>query len=1109
MGFLDTVERAKAALRRNRRVSLRGLKREFGLDQGALDELVEELVEVQRVASREGALLCWTGGSPGETDTRPASPLESAITGAERRQLTVMFCDLVGSTQLAERLDPEDLRDVIRSYHRAVSQPIARYEGTIAQYLGDGVLVFFGYPQAHEDDAERAARAALEMLAALDALNDTFAAERDIRLSVRIGIHTGPVVVAALGGGEKRDLQALGSATIIAARLQRIADAGTIVISGATLRLVSGLFRTRDLGTPELEGITEQVQAYELLEPGPERSRLDVDPSRLTPFVGRDQELALLLDRWERVKAGEGKAVLVSGEAGFGKSRLARVFRERIAAEPHGWLECRCSPYKSQRAFHPLIEPIQEVVAAADSLEEKLRRLEDTVRHVGLPGREAVPLLASVLSLKLPAGHPQPAYSPELQHRKTVEALGAWVLCRAQGRPLVLLVEDLHWSDPSTVELLTLLIEQSPGAPVMVLVTFRPEFAPPWPALSHLTHLEVGRLEAPEAESLVARMTGDPLPAEVVGGIVGRADGVPLFLEELTKMVRESRAPGAGPDRKGSAARDIPATLQDSLTARLDRLGNAKQLAQLGAVLGREFSDELLRAVAAPRDVEIADGLEALLDAELLVANGAAPHATYSFKHTLIQEAAYQSLLRSARRRVHAATAKALEERFTERAEAEPEVVAWHYDEAGLAEPAVAHYRRAARRAKRQSASAEAIASLKRALELVATLSPGPERDRQELDLQLAVGEPLYTTRGWADPVYGAHLERARELAMKVGSSHELFFVWVGLYLHHQVGGDLRSAESSARAALEMAESMDDQRLAVFARSGLSQALYMQGAFAPALEPLEKAIAPSGPRAQPAAEEDAGRHLQTPFAVGALCRWTLGYPDQALEICDAALAQAREAGTPFEQAMAHIYSGWILQKRGARTPALSAAQKAIDLCERLDLFWLPWATALRGAVSGQGDLAVGDIQRGIADLESAGARGWVPHCYGALAEVNWKLQRPAEALRAVEQGLECARQTGQRYEDSELLRLRGEIQLRLGDATREAERDFASALDVALQQQAKSLELRAATSLARLWTARGRASAARQVLAPVHDWFTEGFETQDWKEAQDLLTKLG
>jgi hypothetical protein len=593
----------------------------------------------------------------------------------------------------------------VRAYQEAASGPIERHEGRVAQYLGDGLLVYFGYPQAHEDDAQRGVLAGLEILSALRVLNDSLEPEYGIRLAARIGIHSGPVVISEMGSGAKSETLALGDTTNISGHLQRIAEPDSVVVSEATLRLVPGLFLTQDLGTPPLKGISEPIHAYAVLQSTGVRSRLDVDPSTLTPLVGRDQELALLIDRWEHAQEGEGQGVLIAGEAGLGKSRLIQALRGRLAETPHTWLECRCTPYTQRSAFHPTIELVEQGLGfkPGDDPEVKLGRLERGIKRAGIEAPDAVPLVAALLSIPTGDAYGPLELSPELQRQRTMEVLVAWILGLAEQQPLVMLYEDLHWCDPSTVELLGLAIEQIPTSRALCLLTFRPDFEPPWPHRSHLTNIAVNRLSGRQAKNMVGGMTRDvPLPAAVVERIVERADGIPLFVEELTKMViesdlveeREGRYQLTGPLTELA----IPATLQDSLMARLDKLEGGKAVAQIGAALGREFFYELLRIVSPLEDPGLHEGLTMLLDAELLYQRGVPPEATYTFKHAMIQDIAYQSLLKSARRQFHQRIAQVLEQEFPERVEAEPEVIARHADEAGLTVEAIAHYQRAGQR---------------------------------------------------------------------------------------------------------------------------------------------------------------------------------------------------------------------------------------------------------------------------------------------------------------------------------------------------------------------------------------------------------------------------
>jgi class 3 adenylate cyclase len=694
---------------------------------------------------------------------------------AERRQLTVMFCDLVESTQLSRRLDPEDLREVVRAYQEAAARAVDRYEGHIAQYLGDGLLVYFGYPKAHEQDAERAVRAGREIIRAINHLNQELLRKHQTELRVRIGIHTGPVVVGEMGAGERRETLALGDTTNIAARLEGAAEPGEVVISETTLRLVPGLFVTKDLGALALKGVEESINAYGVLRPSGVRSRLEASQGRLTPLVGRGQELELLLGRWAKARAGEGQAVLVSGEAGVGKSRLIHAFHQALAGESHSWFECRSTPYSQGSAFFPLIELLERSLGfqEGDNAEKKLRRLEQGVEGSGLHRPEVVPFIAPLLRIPLPDRYPPRQESPALQRKKTIEALVSWLLALAGEQPVVLLIEDLHWCDASTVELLGLLLERSEKYGLLTLLSFRPDFTPPWSERSHVARLALTRLPTTEAEEVIKGAAGDSsLPEALVARIVERADGVPLFLEELTKMVVGS---GVLEEKDGRyelsasiADLAIPATLQDSLMARLDQLPDGKPIAQRAAALGREFSYELLAAISPIEGFMPQNGLAELVEAGLLYQRGDIPDATYTFKHAMVQDTAYQSLLKSTRREIHAAIAEALKGKFPERVEAEPEVIARHCDNAGFVDDAISHYKRAGERAARASANQDAVHHFHRALELIALLPETPARDQQELALQLAVASPRVITLGWAAPETKATYLRARWLAERL-----------------------------------------------------------------------------------------------------------------------------------------------------------------------------------------------------------------------------------------------------------------------------------------------------------------------------------------------------
>ena len=706
MDFVAVVDQAIALLRQRGRLTYRTLQLQFQLDAEHLEALKDELVKGQRLATDEdGAVLVWTGDPA--TPVFPAAsvpappPAASAPPEAERRQLTVLFCDLVDSTRLASQLDPEDLREVVRAYQDTCAKVIARFDGYIAQYLGDGLLIYFGYPLAHEDDAQRAVRAGLGIVEALGQLNTHLEQERGGRLTVRLGIHTGLVVVGEVGGGTRQEQLALGETPNLAARLQGIAAPDTLVISAATLQLLGGFFACQPLGTPLLKGQAQPLAVYRVLYESMARSRLEAAGSTgWTPLVGREPEVTLLRERWTQVKEGFGQVVLLSGEAGIGKSRLVQVLQAHVATEPQAWLTpCQCSPYYQHTALYPLIELLERVALRFEREEappQKLRKLEGFLVQYGLPLAEAVPLLAALLSLPLAADYAPLAGSPEQQKQWTLQTFLTILLRIAAQQPVLFVMEDLHWADPTTLELLSLLVDQGPTARILALCTFRPDFSPPWTGRAHLTQVTLSRLPRQEATEMTGQVAhGKVLPREVIEQVVAKTDGVPLFVEELTKMVLESGLLQEREDRYELTGPlpplAIPTTLHDSLMARLDRLATVKALAQLGATLGREFAYDLLQAVSPWDEGTLQRGLHQLVDAEFLYQRGVPPQATYTFKHALIQDAAYYCLLRSTRQQYHERIAHVLEAQFPEVCATQPELLAHHYTKAGLPNQAIAY----------------------------------------------------------------------------------------------------------------------------------------------------------------------------------------------------------------------------------------------------------------------------------------------------------------------------------------------------------------------------------------------------------------------------------
>jgi predicted ATPase/class 3 adenylate cyclase len=1142
MTFEEILDQALAMLQRRGRVTYRALKLQFKLDDDQLEALKDELIYAQHVAvDEDGRVLVWTGG-PGAPPAPAATPSPSAPSGrqpdlpaeviprpaaahvpdAERRQLTVLFCDLVDSTALASRLDPEEWREVVRAYQDTCAKVIARYEGYIAQYLGDGLLVYFCYPQAHEDGAPRAVRAGLGMVEAIRQLNARLGQERGVQLAVRLGCHTGLVVVGDVGGGNRQERLALGETPNVAARLQGLAAPNSLVISAATFPLLGGFFACQPLGTPLLKGLSQPLAVYRVLYESMARSRLEAAASTgLTPLVGREPEVALLRERWAHVKEGFGQVVLLSGEAGIGKSRLVQVLQEQVATEPQAWLTpCQCSPYYQNTALYPIIDLLERVVLRferEESPQQKLSKLEGFLVQYGLPPAEAVPLIAALLSLPLPADHAPLTVSPEQQKQRTLQALLTILLRIAAQQPVLFVMEDLHWVDPTTLELLSLLVDQGPTARILALWTFRPDFRPPWTGRAHLTQVTLTRLpwrQAAEMTGLVAR--GKTLPPAVVEQVVDKTDGVPLFVEELTKVVLESglleeRAEGyalAGP----LPPLAIPTTLHDSLMARLDRLAAVKAMAQLGATLGREFSYELLQAVAPWDEETLRRGLYQLVAAEFLYQQGLPPQATYRFKHALIQDAAYQSLLKSTRQQYHQRIAQALEAEFPESVEKQPELVAHHYTEAGLSAEAIPYWQRAGLRARERSAFVEAIAHLTKGIGLLGPLPDSPERLRQELALQTALGSALGVTQGPTAPEVERAYVRARELCRAAGDTPQLFRVLAGLHVLYNSRGEFQKSRELAEQLLSLAQCVQAPALLLAAHRALGELRFQLGEFTTALAHCEQGITLSQEHGLRAFGSGAGLGVDC-LRFAARLLWQLGYPDQALQRSHEALTLAQTYAHPHVLTAALCQMAHVYHLRREAPQSQEWAEKANALAREQGFwYWSMWGTFTWGwarATRGAPEQGIVQMYQSVAAKKAAGHEEAQPFALAQLAEVYLDMGQAAEGQRLLAEARAVARRTGERWGGPELYRLQGEFLLAQSmGSSAEAETCFRHSIEVARRQGAKSLELRAARSLARLWQRQGKQSEARELLAPVYGWFTEGFDTADLQEAKALLEEL-
>jgi class 3 adenylate cyclase/predicted ATPase len=1041
-------------------------------------------------------------------------PDTPAQADAERRQLTVMFCDLVASTALSARLDPEDLREVIAAYQRAVAEVVTEFDGFVAKYMGDGVLIYFGYPRAHEDDAERAVRAGLSLIDAVARLD-----VKSVKLRARVGIATGLVVVGDLiGEGSAREQSVVGETPNLAARLQGLAEPDAVVIAAGTRRLVGDFFEYGDLGAVEVRGIATPVRAWRVLRPSVVASRFEaLHGAALTPLVGRDEEIDLLLRRWARTKAGDGQVVMVSGEAGVGKSRIAAALEERLHTEPHIRLRYFCSPYHQDSALFPFIDQLGRASGFArdDTPAAKLEKLEAVLAQAAPPD-EDVAFLADLLSLPASERYRLPSLSPQRKKDRTLDALIRQLEGLARRKPVVMVFEDAHWIDPTSRELLDLTVERVRGLPVLLLVTFRPEFQPPWTGQPQVSMVALNRLDRRDRSVLVEQIAGGKaLPNEVVAQIVDRTDGVPLFVEELTKNVLESGLLREEADRYvldgALPPLAIPTTLHDSLMARLDRLGSVRLVAQIGAAIGREFSYELLRAVSRLPEDELQGALVRIVASELVFLRGSPPDAVYAFKHALVQEAAYRSLLNTTRQRYHLQIAQVFVDQFPESVDTRPELLARHYSEAGLPERAATYWHMAGQQASQRSAHKEAVAYLTRGLSALGSLPDTVERGKLELELQTALGPVLMASEGYASLNAGRAYRRAEDLCRRLGEPSQIFQVLLGLRQFNHIGGALESARELGEQLLAIARRTEDRTFLVQAHTMLGHSLCYLGEFTPAREHLEKAIALYDRR------QHRAHVLLSGIDPGVLCRsasawvlWHLGYPDQALERAHATIELATELSHPQSLAQALGATAQVHQFRREAEQAREFAEREIALASEHGFqMRVAMATILRGWAMADGSeraQGIAQMQQGFAAYRATGAGASGALYHSLLAE---RYERTEDAHLALEEALAWASSSGEQWCEAEVYRLRGMLLLRqvIPDDV-QAEHSFRRALDISKSQHAKSWQLRASVSLSRLWMGQGKHAAARQLLSQIYDWFTDGLSSPDLTGARQLLVEL-
>ncbi|WP_108516550.1 adenylate/guanylate cyclase domain-containing protein [Bradyrhizobium algeriense] len=1055
-----------------------------------------------------------------ERSSAVGTPARPTSQGAERRQLTVMFCDLVGSTALASRLDPEDLREVIGDYHKDVETVVDRFDGFVAKYMGDGVLAYFGYPQAHEDDAERAIRAGLEIVTTARPVPVAPGG----RLQVRVGIATGLVVVGDLvGAGEAQERGVVGETPNLAARLQALAEPGSVVIAASTRKLTGEIFEYEELGEVELKGFVAPVAAWRVRGEGAVESRFEAlhSAAALAPLVGREEEIQRLLRHWTQAKQGEGQVVLLTGEPGIGKSRLSVALEEHLFDEPHMRLRYFCSPYHQNSALHPTIVQLERAAGfeREDTPGARLHKLEALLLQSLTPIADVI-LLAELLNIPSDDLYAPCELNPQRKKEETFEALLRQLVALTQHQPVLIIYEDMHWIDPSSRELLDRVIDRVASLPVLQLITFRPEFSPPWSGRSHVTMIALSRLDRRQGALLVQRVAGNKaLPTDTVEQIVTRTDGVPLFVEELTKAALEARAGGGNAEGAligaSTSALALPATLHASLLARLDRLGPAaKQVAQTGAAIGREFSYELLGAVATQNERELQNELARLVASELVFQHEAPPESVYTFKHALVQDAAYSTLLRSDRQQLHARIAEVVERRFPERVAREPELLAHHLTEARKTERAIGYWLKAGERAAERSANLEAIRHLTRGLEALKVLPESPERDRKELEFQIAIGTPLIAVHGYSAAQTGAAYSRARVLCERLGEAEPLVATLSGEFVYYFVRGDHRTMRRLTDEARHVSERLPNPlvRLASHRLAGIT-AMH-SGAFLKARSEFEAILQ----------LYDARQHRSQPvhyvhdpkvsaLTYLALVLWILGLPDQARRSSNEAFRCAAELDQANLTAHVHNFAGAGLDELLGDVPGVRThAEAIVGLADRHNLgYWRVNGLILRGwamVQEGATEAGIALMRQNAADRAALGV-GWYQARYLCMLAAAYARAGQAElGLRVIAEAKALVAANDEHMWEGELDRIEGELKQVQGASAAEIEACFARAIAITRAQGARSLELRATRDLARLWHDQGRHGDACALLTPAFGAFTEGFETADLRATRALLDEL-
>jgi class 3 adenylate cyclase/tetratricopeptide (TPR) repeat protein len=1042
------------------------------------------------------------------------SPLENRE--PEVRQITVMFCDLVGSTELSEKLDPEDLRTLIIAYRKVCDEAIRRYEGQVASYAGDGVMAVFGWPRAHEDDAVRAVHAALTILSEVTNIPG------EVALRVRVGICSGRVVVGQTSGPRGR-MEAVGDAPNIAAWLQTLAEPNTLLVSDSTQRLALAAFSFQDLGFRELEGVTKPLRVYRVLSAKHSTTRFEAaHVSSLTSLVGRSIELNLLLDRWQKIKEADGQVVLLSGIPGVGKSRLIHELKSNIQNQPHFLLNYQCSPYHSQSAFFPVIEQIELAtqLTAVDSDADKFSKVKAYLSGLIDDPAESASLIARLLSILTEDQSDLSALTPQQIKNRTIDKLLELILALSAKRPTLCIFEDVHWIDPSTLELLELAISRIDRARILLVVSYRPEFRHTWSTRANVTLHSLTRLSRSEVTKMIKELLREgSLSQQILDQIIEKADGVPLFIEELTTSIIST--PKQNGQRNNDSveptpfgAAKVPDTLHDALMERLDRVAHGRRLAQIAAVIGREFSYDLLSAASRTDETDLRFALSQLEEADVIYRTGVSPSVRFAFKHVLLRDAVYNSLLRGKRQEIHADIAAVLETHFHEAVENRPEILAYHYSQAGNNELAIRCWRESGQRALANSANVEAIGHYRNALQLLRALPDTPERNKEEIEIQLALGIPLIAVQGYPAAETREVFARARALCLKLNSPAEYFQALFGLWGHSWMGGKNEEALSMADEFLSKSQELSDSIVSMVAHRVMGSTLLTVGDFQQSRQHFEESIALSNSVGR---QPISHLYMVEPQVASLLLLswdlWFLGLPDQSLARVSEALALAQDLAHPYSIAFAHYMISVVHLLRGDPARAFESAERSLEISreQRFSLYTL-LSTISRGrALSelGRSREGVTEIQKGIAEGRRTGVGFMLPMTYSWLADAHVKCGDNETAASIVEQTLREIIDAAGRAWEAELYRQRAGIFLTLNPSKiAEAELYLKKAIEVARRQNSKSMELRAATSLAKLWWQLERIDEAQELIEPIYRWFEEGTATADLKRARDFLTAL-